>query len=78
MFPQNFKNVSEVSHVLKHHLALHHHVIYIDLNTLAQLRLKHLSHHPLIGRSCIFHAKGHYFVMVVSSGSDKGYFLLII
>ena len=42
MFPQNFKNISEVSHMLRHHIALHHYVIYIDLNILAQLGFKHL------------------------------------
>ena len=64
--------------MLRHHIALHHYVIYIDLNILAQLGFKHLGHHPLIGGSHIFQAKGHHLVMVVSSGGNKGCLLLII
>ena len=64
--------------MFRHHLTLHHHVIYINLNILAQLGFKHLSHHPLIGESGIFQAKGHHLVMVVSCGSDKICLLLII
>ena len=78
MFPQNFENVFEVSYMFRYHFTLHHHVIYINLNTLSQLWFKHLSHHPLIGGSRIFQAKGHHFVIVISSGSDKGCLLLII
>ena len=56
VFPQNFKDVSEVSHMLGYHLTLHHHVIYVDFNVLAQLWFKHSHrHHPLIGRPCVFH-----------------------
>ena len=58
-----------------YHLAFHYHVVYIDFNILAKLRFKHLSHHPLIGGSCIFQAEGHYLVVVVSSGSNKSCFL---
>ena len=59
MLPQDFKDISEVSYMLEHHLAFHHlafhhHIVYIDLNTLTQLWFKHLSHHPLIGGSRIF------------------------
>ena len=60
--------------MLGHHLAFHHHVIYIDFNILAQLRFKHFSHHPLIGESCIFQAEGHHLVMVVFSGVTKAVF----
>ena len=28
---QYFKNISEVTHVLGHHLTFHHHIIYINL-----------------------------------------------
>ena len=52
--------------MLGHHPALHHHVIYIDFNILAQLRFKYLSYHPLIGGFCIFQAEGHYLIVVVS------------
>ena len=64
--------------MFRHHLDLHHYVIYIDLNILAQLWFKHFSHHPLIGESRIFQAKWHHLVMVVSNGSDKSCLLLII
>ena len=60
------------------HLTLHHHVVYIDLNSLAQLWFKHPHHLPLIGESRIFQAKGHYFIMVISSRSDEGYLLLVV
>ena len=64
--------------MLRHHLTLHHHIIYIDLDTLAQLRFKHSSHHSSIGRPCIFQTKGHHFVMVISCRGDKSYLFLII
>ena len=48
MFPQDFKDASEVCNVLEHHLTLHHHVVYVDLNTFAQLGFKHSCHHSLI------------------------------
>ena len=63
--------------MLGHHLSLYHHIIYVDLNILAQLWLEHPDHHPLIGRPCIFQTKVHHFVVVVSSGSDKSRLLLI-
>ena len=72
------KNVLEVFHMLGHHLTFHHNIIYIDLNTFAQLWFKHLSHYPLIGRPCIFQTKGHHFVVVVSCGNDKSCLFLII
>ena len=59
-------------------LTLHYYVIYVDFNILAQLRFKHLSHHPLICGPCIFQVEGHYLVMVVSSGSNKGCLLLVL
>ena len=59
-------------------LALHYHVIYVDFNILSQLGFKHLSHHPLIGGPYIFQAEGHYLVMVVFSGSNKGCLFLIL
>ena len=52
--------------MLEHHLTLHHHIVYINLNTLAQLWFKHSSHHLLIGKPCIFQTKGHYFVVGVT------------
>ena len=64
--------------MLRHYLALHYHVVYIDFNTLAQLWFKRSRHHSLIGRPCVFQTKGYYFVVVVSNGSDKSYLFLII
>ena len=49
MFPQDFKDASEVCNVLGHHLTLHHHVVYVDLNAFAQLGFKYSCHHPLTG-----------------------------
>ena len=77
MFSQNFKNVPEVSHMFGHYLTFHHHIVYIDLNTLAQLWFKHPSYHPLISRLYIFQTKRHHFVVVVSNGSDKNCLFLI-
>ena len=71
VFPQNFKNVPEVSHMLRHHFTLHHHILYIDLNILAQLWFKHSNYHPLIGRPYVFQTKRHHFVVVISNRSDK-------
>ena len=78
MSPQNFKDVSKVSHMLGNHLTFHYHVIYIDFNAFAQLRLKHPSHHPLVGGPCIFQTKRHHLVMVVSNGSDKSCLFLVV
>ena len=77
MFLQYFKNILEVSHMFGHHLTLYHHIIYINLNILAQLWLKHLSHHSLIGRPCILQTKRYHLVVVISSRSDKNCLLLI-
>ena len=77
MFPQYLKNIPKVSHMLRHHLTLHHHIIYIDLNILVQLWLKHLSYHSLIGKPCILQTKVHHFVVVISNRSDKSCLLLI-
>ena len=78
MFPQNFKKNFEVLHMLRCHLSLHHHVVYIYLNSLAQLWFKHPRHHHLVSGSRIFQAEGHYFVIVISSGVDEGCLLLIV
>ena len=57
VFPQYFKNIPEVFYMFGHHFTLYHHIIYIDFNILAQLWLKHPSHHSLIGRPCILKTK---------------------
>ena len=62
--------------MLRHHLNFHHH-IYIDLNILAQLWLKHPNHHPLIDGPYIFQTKRYHLVMVISNKSDKSYLFLI-
>ena len=66
-----------VSHMFGIYFTLYHHIIYIDLNTLAQLWFKHPSHHPLVDKPCIFQTKGHHFVVVVSGGSEKSCIFLI-
>ena len=78
MSPQNFKDVAEVSHMFEPHFTLYHYVIYIDFNALTELRLKHSGHHSLVGESCVFQTKGHHLVMVVSYGSDKSCFFLVV
>ena len=65
MFYQNFKDTSEVTHMLGYYLALHHHIINVDLNILAKLGFKHSSHHSLVGRSCILQSKRHYLIMII-------------
>ena len=60
--------------MLGHYLALYNHIINIDFNALAQLWLEHSSHHPLISRPCIFQTKGHHFVVIISSRSNKSFF----
>ena len=60
------------------YFTLYHHIIYIHLNTFPQLRLKHLGHHPLVGRSCIFQSRGHYLIMVVPCGCKKSSIFLIV
>ena len=64
--------------MLRHHLTLYHHVVYIYLNILAQLWFKHSRHHPLIGRPCVFQTEGHHFVVVVSNESDKSCPFLVV
>ena len=77
MPPQDLTDIPKVVNVLGFQLTLDHHVIYIDFNILAQLWLKHFSHHPIISRPYIFQSKRHHFVMVVSNRSDKIRFFLI-
>ena len=64
--------------MLRHHLTLYHHVIYIDLNALTQLWLKHSGHHSLVGGPCVFQTKRHHLIMVVSNGSDKSCLFLVV
>ena len=53
--------------MLGHHFTLHHHIINIDFDALAELRLEHSRHHPLISGSCVLQTERHYLVMVVPS-----------
>ena len=76
--PQNFKDVPDISHVLRHYLTLYHHVIYIDFNALTQLRLKHSGHHSLVGGPCVFQTKRHHLIMIVSNESDKSGLFLVV
>ena len=64
--------------MLGHHLPLYHHIVYVDLNILAQLWFKHFGHHPLIGRTRILQTKRHYLVVVISYRGDKSCLFLII
>ena len=43
-----------------------------------RLCTKHSGCHPLVGGSCVFKTKGHHLVMVISKGSDKSCFFLVI
>ena len=78
MLPQNSKDVCEVPHMLGYYLTLYNHIINIDFNASAQLWFKHFSHYPLISKPCIFQIKGHHFVMIVFSGSNKSCLFLIV
>ena len=78
MLPRNFKDTCEVSHMLGQYFAFYNYIINIDFNAPTQLWFEHLSHHPLINRPCVFQTKGHHFVVIISSRSNKSYFFLII
>ena len=64
--------------MLRHQLALYNHVINIDFNALAQLWFEHFGHHLLIGLPCIFQAKRHHFVVIVSNKSNESCLFLIV
>ena len=53
--------------MLGYHFTLHHHIINIDFNALAQLQLEHSRHHPLISGPYVLQTEQHYLVMVVPS-----------
>ena len=78
VFPQYLDNILEVIYMLRLYFTLHHHIIYIHLNIFAQLRLKHPSHYPLVGKPCIFQSKGHHFIVVIPSGCKKSSLFLIV
>ena len=50
MTPQDLKDAPKVINVLRFQLALNHHVVYVNLNVVSKLRLKHPDHHHLIGK----------------------------
>ena len=77
VFPQYLENILEVIYMLGLYFTLYHHIIYIHLNSFAQLRIKHLGYHPLTGRPYIFQSKGHYFVVIIPSGCKKNNIFLI-
>ena len=60
------------------YLTLYYHVINIDLNALPKLWLEHSSHPSLVCGPHILQAERHDFVMVVSNGSEKGSFFLVV
>ena len=78
MSPQNFKNVSEVSHVFRCYLTFYYHVINVALNALLEQWLEHSSHHSLVYGPLDLQAEKHHFVMVVSNGSEKGCLFLVV
>ena len=53
MPPEDIKGAAEVLQVFRHHLTLHHHIIDVDFDVLAQLLFEHSHHHPLIGGTCV-------------------------
>ena len=64
--------------MLEYHFNLHHHIINIDFDALAQLRLEHSRHHPLINRPCVLQTERHYLVVIIPSRYHEGCFLLIL
>ena len=77
MSSQNFKDVTEVSHMLEHQFALYNHVVYVDFNVLTHLRLKHSGHHSLVGGTCVLQIKGHHLIVVVSNGCNESCLFLV-
>ena len=78
VFPQYSKNIPKVVYVLGFHLTLYYHIIYVDLNIFAQLRLEYPGHHSLISRPCILQPKGHHFIMIIPRGRNERSLILII
>ena len=64
--------------MIRLYIALYHHIIDINFDVFSKLRLKHPSHHPLIGSPYILQTKGHHLIMVISSTSDESCPLLVI
>ena len=64
--------------MLRLHLILYHHIIYVDLNIFVQLRFKYPSYHSLISRPHILQPKGHHIVMIIPCGCNERSLLLII
>ena len=60
------------------HLTFYHHIIYVDLNVLAQLWFEHPGHYSLINRPHILQPKRHHFLMIIPYGCDERSLLLII
>ena len=78
MFFQDLKDIPEVINVLGFYLTFYHHIVYVNLDVVSQLRLEHPGHHPLVGNLYVFQTKGHHFVMVIFNRNDKSCHLLII
>ena len=77
MLPQHFEDISEVPQMLGNHLALHNHIINVNLDILTQLGLKHSSHHPLVSKPRILQSKRDHLIMIIPSGCDKSSILLV-
>ena len=60
------------------YFALYRHIVYVHLNILAQLGVKHFGHHSFVGGPCIFQSKGHYFVMVIPNERKECNLFLIV
>ena len=75
--PQYLKDFFEIIYVLELHLTLYHHIIYVDLDVLAQLWFEHPGHHSLIRRPCILQPKRYHFQMIIPCGCNERSLLLI-
>ena len=63
--------------MLSYYFTLHDHIIYIQFYIFAELRLKHFSHHPLVGGSSILQTKSHHLVVIISNRGQEGNLLLV-
>ena len=52
-------------------LAFHQHVVNVDLDISPNLLCEHFVHKPLICRTLIFKAKGHYFIVEEALAIDE-------
>ena len=58
-------------------LTLEKYIVHVHFHVPPNLFFEHLVYQPLVGCSCIFQPKGHYFVTVEPLACDESSFLLV-